>query len=630
MLAGLTPLLCAASTGPLEPQSPAEFRKRLEDAKPETKPHRLTALKVRFGVAWGDEEPAEGIPLPGACCSPTHRSSWDRSTGDRVGGIVTIASGEEWQVLHRDISDHEVVRRSVLGRGITAEPGMVSALTGSRAGAMADVMAIADIALFSAAPIVQAGKRLVRRATAVGRALGHGANLKEVRTKLEELESEEAVEVDAHGEFGPGGTASAAQVGYGVANLIVGGAVFTVPYALKVGGWSSLPVVLLSVAAMYFSAQLLGEVLEAAEARGYASPSFGVVGELTFGPAFGPIFTLFCVGEVFFNCIFFLLFVSHTLSAVVLVPVRALVPVCALVGVLLHMVPRRYFSVLSVLGLSFTLAAAAAVVGSGLELLPDSASTGQSAFGTGGAVAGGVMTLSAVAMGCGDHAVFPGIYAGSQDPGSYRRGMQLGFLAFGVLAALLCAVAYATFGSALNPVALTNIGLDGDGRHFAGVPGVLRTTANTALALRSLTVMPVFMKPVLTSVGGAFGRLLRADVALPPGAESDLDLLKESKGRARFAARLVMTCVVWGLAAALGVALADLLAELETLMCSFFKSVNVFVIPACGYLTICRSDLRQRPLQAVAAVLLLVLGVSWGIVGSTAAAKAMLAHGAAR
>jgi len=54
----------------------------------------------------------------------------------------------------------------------------------------------------------------------------------------------------------------------------------------------------------------------------------------------------------------------------------------------------------------------------------------------------------------------------------------------------------------------------------------------------------------------------------------------------------------------------------ESLVSSMFKSVNAFIIPCVGYYALCGSKLRGKPFKRFLLLLVLSMGVLYGVVGT--------------
>jgi len=404
------------------------------------------------------------------------------------------------------------------------------------------------------------------------------------------------------------------QVSGAVANLILGATIFILPHGFVLSGWIGAPVVVLATLMMLYTANLLGDVLEEIEARGHPVADYGAVGELTFGPKFKPVFQGFCLIECLFMSMLFLVFIGHCMHATFMLPQTLVVFSAASLSILLTLVPQRYVSVLSLFGILMTVFASGALTASGLLLPAKMITDSQSLLGSNG-FSGAFTVFAAVALCVGDHAVFPSVYSdvASHDGAVYRAGMSRGFYMFLGLALLVSATAYATFGTALDPMALTNIGKGLQGGALHGFPSWIAVGCNVALAVRSLVVLPHFLAPVISSVMKTWS----------PRAAHNLELRLPSSAGQTSAIRLLATCLTFYACASGACLLAGRLTELETLTSSLFKSMNAVIIPCWGYFVLCQHRLRGKPLRTFFLLAVLVAGVIWCIFGTAFAVSTL-------
>eukprot|EP00747_Dinoflagellata_sp_TGD_P101537 gnl/TRDRNA2_/TRDRNA2_168381_c2_seq1.p1 gnl/TRDRNA2_/TRDRNA2_168381_c2~~gnl/TRDRNA2_/TRDRNA2_168381_c2_seq1.p1 ORF type:complete len:456 (+),score=61.97 gnl/TRDRNA2_/TRDRNA2_168381_c2_seq1:22-1368(+) len=411
---------------------------------------------------------------------------------------------------------------------------------------------------------------------------------------------------------------SATEVGTTVANYIIGSALFTIPYFFVEGGWMTLSALVVGAAVMLFSAFLLSDVLKVCEDEGHEAPGYGIIGILTFGPSFKALFEVFCVGEVFFVAVFFLVFIGHSLHDILgsaVADVHTIIACSTAAGTLMFYIPQRYLGFLAMLGLFLTLVATVSIVGSGLVLVPDRVNTSQSLLGTVG-LTSLPRCISGLAVAIGDHAIFPGLYEAAVDARSFKQGLVIGFMMFTVLAVALCVVSYWTFGTALDNVALNNIGEDTNGEPDGVIPASFTFICNMLLVARTLTVFPNFVKPAIVLVTAYCGE----DYFLPNELENEIDLLCPSP--VQFLRRSIIVCTIFGMVGFCSVLCTGIISELDCLVGSLFKSVNVIIIPCAGYLKICASEGGTAKRTAIFA--LLVLGVLWGVQGTVSFVHSVL------
>merc|ERR1712194_528983 len=113
--------------------------------------------------------------------------------------------------------------------------------------------------------------------------------------------------------------------------------------------------------------------------------------------------------------------------------------------------------------------------------------------------------------------------ASSKD--TFKAGVNMAFALFLVVLLLLGTLTYATFGSSLKPVVLTNIGREIDGGASAVVPQWFAQAINALLSVRCVQVLPVFQQPIIASCYNFLGRH-GIDLTTSEELESELSLLK--------------------------------------------------------------------------------------------------------
>lgn len=387
-----------------------------------------------------------------------------------------------------------------------------------------------------------------------------------------------------------------------VVNLILGNAVFTLPYGFLLSGWISAPLVIITIGLFCYTAILMGHALEEARIVGFVQPDYGIVGELAFGRRFRSFFTLFCVGECFFMCVFFLVFIAETIARPLRLPKDLLIAAAAASGALLSLVPKRFIALVSVVGLGLTVTCAFVVVFHGLSL--HHWGDGQSLYGKRGPC-GAVYTVSFVAIAVADHPVFPGLYNSVEEPKDFVKGIKYGFSFFTLAAVVLCCTSYLTFGSTLQSVVLINIGHDGYYNPIARLAW-MQIVANMLIAFRSLLVLPSFIRPVVGAIQDTFLGV----------AELRVDARLRSKRRG---VRLFLIFAAFGLCAVAAVALVDFLPEVENLTSSLFKSMNALIIPCWSYYRLCKGHLVGKPLQRLFLFVVIFGAIFWGCYGTYSA-----------
>lgn len=409
--------------------------------------------------------------------------------------------------------------------------------------------------------------------------------------------------------------ASSREVTIMVSNLIIGSGVLTLPHGFVLAGWVALPVMVGTVAILAFTACLLGSACGVMVGRGISDPSFGDISEAALGAWSRPVFEVFCLAECFIVCAWHFIFIGDSLAPVFGCDAIVVILVSGVICLLCFLLPRRVFTILSVLGLALTFAAAGALMVTGMEL-PTAQETQVLATPT---CISGLMKMSAFTVfAIGDHAVFGGIYAASADEAAYKDGMVGAFAFFAVVAVVVTAVAYATFGSALKADALNNIGKDTNLQMLHGWSWLF-AFANLCLSARMMTsAIPAFLRPLINFSVQAVEGSLGMDLSVPANTGSELSLIRESPKK--FTVRMAFIVAVIGVVVLAASILADHLTPVETLIGSSFAVVNCFWLPCLAHWKLGNPSRGSR----MAMALLLLSASTWGAIGTFDSAKAIL------
>jgi len=410
------------------------------------------------------------------------------------------------------------------------------------------------------------------------------------------------------------------QIGMTRARMIIGAAIFSVPMFMTLSGWFGLVVLFLGSGVMLYTGMLLGWSLDALKAEGNLEPSYGDIGDRLVGPILAPVFTAFCVTECFVVVIFLLVFVGNAVGAHLGLSISVLIWPTAALGLACAFVPLRFFAVVGVAAIVSVTISVTLLVVSGVMLLPDGDSS-QTLFGAG--ISGTCAILGGVAVGTGDHATFPGMRAVAQDSRAYSAGIAIGYCIYALMILVLCAATYGTFGASLKPVALNNIGVDIHGHNTGKMPTWCAPACIFVLTAKLITVMPIFMKPVITTIQELLLSACSVDITNhTQGSEIGL-LWDEPK---RFAKRACVWTLSFFFASLLGTLFADDLEQLMTLTSAVFKSVNVFIVPCFGFLKLCGNGSEVGGCQRLCALVVGVTGIVYGISGTWFALSSMLMH----
>merc|ERR1719410_148619 len=135
--------------------------------------------------------------------------------------------------------------------------------------------------------------------------------------------------------------------------------------------------------------------------------------------------------------------------------------------------------------------------------------------------AGAMATSAFVALSVGDHAVFGGIYAVAANESAYRGGLIGGFSIFCVVALVFTCFCYKTFGGALQPISLNNIGRDAKLEIMPGWAWLF-VVANLALTVRALLTIPAFARPLINFGAQALESRTGTSLSVPATLESEL------------------------------------------------------------------------------------------------------------
>jgi hypothetical protein len=293
-------------------------------------------------------------------------------------------------------------------------------------------------------------------------------------------------------------------------------------------------------------------------------------------------------------------------------------------GVLVTLIPLRFSALLSGFGVFLVVGAVLAVVTSGLVLLDaDRVNNSQTLFGDMN-VYGVPIVMGGVALAVADHPVFPDVYATAQDKDTFKKGLVIGFLIFLAIAISLCIFAYLPFGIDLHPVVLTNIGKDSHGERVKSIPPWLSMACNAALSVRCIQTLPAFLRPCVA----VLREILKCvscqilNLSGPEKMETELSLLIPQP--LKFFGRMMLTVFVYTICAFCADLLSGLLMEITTLMGAFFKSLNAFILPCMSYAIICRKQMQSKPVRRCLVIIILMIGVSYGVLGTFSAIMSIM------
>jgi len=414
---------------------------------------------------------------------------------------------------------------------------------------------------------------------------------------------------------------STTQIGFSVSNLLIGVGILTVPYGFVYTGWMSVFVVPIVAAVFLYTGHLLGDVIDAVRSPAVPYPNYGDIGAQAFGEAWRPVFVGFCIAELFGVVVFYLVLAGKTLTVITGFSGDVCIWVSALAALLIAVLPSHYFVALTVLGVFLTAGAMGTVSVGGLALLPNQINTSQSVLGI-SSVSGLCFTVASVGMCVGSHACFPAIHSAAPDTKCYQSGLTLAFAFFVVVTLIFCICTYATYGMAIQPWALDNLGKDVFGQPLNWVPRWVVQACNFGLSVKILVVLPQIMIPVLKLLQDGIVRFTGVDLSCPLNTASELSLVRSDPRKFLLRMALLASCFAAG--AACAQFLADSVAEFETLMSAFFKSVNVFILPCWSYYTLCGEKLQGKPHKTVFLLVVLSAGVLWGVVGTLTSIRSIL------
>lgn len=428
------------------------------------------------------------------------------------------------------------------------------------------------------------------------------------------------------------GKVSWTKAGFLIANLIVGGGIFTTPSGLKLFGWLGIASAIAASVAGLWTALLLGDLLHAVsgtdgllEQADKAPPSYNTIGERAFGAAFVPFFGVFAIGQCLLQGVYMITVSAQSWHVFLekYLHINSMIFVNAAACLLVTLTPRRYFGIIAKVGVALTISAMGVVVASGLSLRPDHTDHQQTLTGENQLIG----SLAAVILSCGDHVCFPDIYnATGRCKKTYKKGAIMGFGIFLTCTLAFCIPCYLTMGVSIKSNVLTNIGVypNGDIMPVSEFPDWLRGVTNGVLAFRFLFIIPCFMPCIFAALDGVAGLVTGQDFARAQNVETVLVFLREEK--ATFVICLLNRIIGYVGLALLSVFFQQFLQELITIVGSLFQSVNVIVIPCLAYFKLCSYELNGRPIKRALLYLMLLFGSAWCIVGTVSGILGIIHH----
>ncbi|GAB0135861.1 hypothetical protein EsDP_00004183 [Epichloe bromicola] len=383
-------------------------------------------------------------------------------------------------------------------------------------------------------------------------------------------------------------------------NAIIGIGLLSLPLAFRMSGWIiGLVILTFTAAVTAHTGKLLGKCME-------YDPSIITYSDLAY-IAFGArarviVSTLFTV-ELIAACVALVILFSDSLNLLLphIADANIWKCVCAALVLILNMLPLRWLSYTSVLGIFSTFCIVCIVIIDGLVkkdapgslwepaktyLLPSNWLSLPLAYGL-------------MASPWGAHSVFPSIYRDMRHPHKWKQGVNITFSFSYVLDTCLAVIGILMFGDGIKEAITSNI------LRMSGYPKSLTVIMCIFITIIPLTKIPLNARPLITTADVVCG--VHKDHPHRPAGSAAPPLALANGLRAMI--RLVVVLVLLGISV-LFPAFDSVCAFLGAALCSLIS----IVLPICFYLKLYHQEIPKR--QRVISWLLLVTFSIFGLVGT--------------
>jgi len=377
-------------------------------------------------------------------------------------------------------------------------------------------------------------------------------------------------------------------------SCIVGTGLLAMPYAFSLAGLMAAPVLVFFVCCSTYTAHLmawaLNSQLTAAERQGVrpGMRGWGFLAELAFGRRARRLVDSFLVVELWGYVLSSVVTMAMNLRQVVQdlsMPAAVLASVIAAHA--LTCLPVPLLTRVNVFSNSIFIICCLMFIATGL-MLPSKAPASEISFARphGIVTAAGILIFSPAG-----HAFYPALMQSMQEPYKYTACVRRAYLAACVLYLSVATAGYLLFGSAAQPSAVRNIGVD---LRLVPIPGLgwMNTVAAAGIIVKMASLQPLLLMPLTSTIEGMLGAsALGATWAVAP-------------------AILVVTAVI-------ALHFANEMASLLNLIGSIFCMNIAFVVPVLCYWKLTKEPVGWLRRSLFAALVL--LGGSFVLLGLVSA-----------
>lgn len=347
---------------------------------------------------------------------------------------------------------------------------------------------------------------------------------------------------------------------------IVGTGVLAMPYAFSVAGvLGGTAAVILFVSCSVYTAHLMAWLLAAKGRNSNIRPEFQgwpFLVEMAFGPGAKLAITVFLIVELWGYLLSAIITCAMNLNQfweAITMPTAVVATVLVVYG--FTMFPARILTRINVISNVGFLLSLLMFLATGL-LLPARAPASDIELvqPQGLLSAAGILVFSPAA-----HSFYPSLMQRMEDPKKYPVCLRRAYIAATLLYLTVAVIGYRLFGSAIQPSAVMNIGVD---LKFAPIPGLgwMNTVAAGCLVVKMLAMQPLILTPLTSTVEG---------------------LATECRQLVKFVDNgmcgCAVTITVLSLSVAISLRFADEMAVVLNFVGSVFCMTIAFVVPVVCY-----------------------------------------------
>jgi solute carrier family 32 (vesicular inhibitory amino acid transporter) len=420
-----------------------------------------------------------------------------------------------------------------------------------------------------------------------------------------ERESEIEIEMDECEQHGGGGTSNAMHATFNVASSVMGPAMLSLPYALSVGGWLTLVLIVFLAVVCYVTGRMLRRCLETMVSTSSTGNDVGRAQYACVAEAAGGRWAKMALltaqfGELFCTAVSFLIilgtsmeqmFPTMTWGGYAVSSSTWSILSAALLAPTLWVRSMRWMAWLSAVSLLSAGLAVATVVYVGVAdelLLKEPLAPADLLFnGAGMGVAAGIILFA-----FGGHGLYPIVYRSVKTTRQFNVALNCSTLIFVGVYILLAVCGYRAYGEATNQVITLNV---------AGVPGRIATFMVLAIALLKYALQ---LHPIVDRIEAAWQ--LRA-----PSVHRCIAVSRQCAVR--------LSLVLATLAVAV---LFPFFALVNSFIGAVFSSAVSIIFPALFYALLHRRTLTTY--QYASAIAIVIVGVIMLVIGTLASTYGLI------